>query len=367
MTELDPASIQDRLSRRDGVPALVLSQPESWPPRAKLIAIASAVAAYALVFAALGGRVGGDIVILSIVPVIVAAWLTGVRGGVVAAIGMLPLNLALGIAVAGEPSLPWLTRVGALGTSSEVIVGAVTGFVSDIAARSRELRRERDRFLSMASHELRTPMASVLGYAELLVKKASLSGEHEAWLGIVHEESQRLTEMLDDVLDVTHIQLGNTQLSIEQINIEDALWRAVRLVEPTSDAHSFSVFVEPMMPTALADSEKLKQVLWNLLSNAIKYSPEGGPITVAAFTASAQAVLVSVSDSGVGITLEEQDRIFEPFNRLKTAETAHVRGTGLGLYIVQSLVEEMHGHLTLKSVRGKGSTFRFTLPLSRGK
>jgi signal transduction histidine kinase len=135
----------------------------------------------------------------------------------------------------------------------------------------------------------------------------------------------------------------------------------------TTQAHEFEVDIAPDVPKVLADQAKMTQVVLNLLSNAIKYSPEGGTIRIAAEAADGgNSVVVRVSDQGIGLAPEDKDRVFETFYRVKSEETYEIRGTGLGLFIVKSLVEGMGGEMGVESELGSGSTFYFTLPTKTG-
>lgn len=229
----------------------------------------------------------------------------------------------------------------------------------------RDLDRRRDTFVSVASHELRTPMTTILGFTELLLDDIP-DGDAHRWLEHVHEDSLRLTRILDDMLDVSRIQSGRVRMTIERIDVADLVEEVIEGIGSTTDIHEFDVQVADGISKALTDHAKTTQIVLNLISNAIKYSPGGGKITVTAVPSeSGDEILVRVTDAGIGIAPEDVDRVFDTFYRVKNEETYEIRGTGLGLYIVKSLVEGIGGTMGVESELGQGSTFWFTLPAAQ--
>ena len=243
--------------------------------------------------------------------------------------------------------------------------GMVGILIRDVT-QDRDLDRRRDTFVSVASHELRTPMTTIIGFTDLLLDEVGEDAHQRRWLNYISEETQRLTEILDDMLDVSRIQSGNVGLTVERIAIHESVADVVAVLAPTTEMHDFIVDCGPFLPKVLADRNKLAQVLMNLLTNAVKYSPKGGRIVVSGrHEPRNDRVVVSVSDEGIGIKPEDVEVIFETFHRVRNAETDHIRGSGLGLYIVKQLVGLMGGEVWLESEAGRGSTFFFTMPTAK--
>ncbi|MEX2431392.1 MAG: ATP-binding protein [Dehalococcoidia bacterium] len=241
----------------------------------------------------------------------------------------------------------------------------LTGLLLRNVTDERDLQRRRDSFVSVASHELRTPMTTVIGFTELLLRRESTPEQRKAWLEHVYDDSQRVVRIVDDLLNVSRIQSGKLPVELREVDVRDLIADAVESMKQATDIHETVVAVGPDLPLAVADADKVTQVLINLLSNAIKYSPSGGRITVSAHHDTANARLViAVTDEGIGIAQEHQQSLFTTFQRLDREETRSIRGTGLGLYVVKSLAEMMHGSVWVESELDKGSTFYFSLPLA---
>ena len=233
---------------------------------------------------------------------------------------------------------------------------------SAMAAALREADRIKTNFMSIASHELRTPMTVLVGFTELLLNRDLPEEKQRDWLERIYRESKRLATIVDDLLNVSRIQSGQITVEQQKLKLLEVVREAVQLVSGVSEKHSLALDIPEDLPLVLGDRDKLTQVLINLLDNAIKYSPQGGKITVAA-RQETERVVVSVSDQGIGIAPEDRERIFTTFTRIRRPEAGGVRGTGLGLYIVKALVELMGGEIWVESELDKGSTFFFSLPL----
>ena len=228
----------------------------------------------------------------------------------------------------------------------------------------RDLDRRRDTFVSVASHELRTPMTGIVGFAELLMEAGALDDKHRRWLQYVLDQANRLTVILDDMLDVSRIQAGSVNMTIERLRVAEVAEEVLDGLRAGYEAHLFDLDIPASLPKVLADRDKLSQVLINLVSNAAKYSPDGGRVLVRARVdgAAPDRVVIEVRDEGMGIAPEDLGRLFETFYRISRPETHDIRGTGLGLYIVKSLAELMRGTVGVESVPGAGSTFSVSLP-----
>ena len=229
----------------------------------------------------------------------------------------------------------------------------------------RTLRARVDNFVSIASHELRTPMTTLLGYSELLLTNEPPAEVRREWFQLINTESKRLTEILDEFLSVSRINAGTVQLSRERLTLLPLVRQVVQGFEMTSPNHQFEVEAGNQVPDAFADRDKIMQVLGNLLDNAVKYSPDGGKITIACRSdEEGSRVITSVRDQGVGIEARDHERVFEMFERARTDESITIRGTGVGLHVVKSLMELMGGAVWVESRRHHGSTFSFALPIA---
>ncbi len=247
--------------------------------------------------------------------------------------------------------------------SEETMVGMV---VRDVT-QERELEHRRDTFVSVASHELRTPMTTILGFTELLLERDPPQATRREWLERIRRGSQRLATIVDELLNVSRLQSGKLTANLETLSLPDLVERVVEETRPTTESHGFLVDIPQDLPPVTADPQKLIQVLANLLDNAIKYSPRGGLITTSAYYDDERhQVVTSISDQGIGIAPDDQQELFTTFHRIRQPETESVGGTGLGLYIVRGLVELMEGEVWLESTPGKGSTFFFSTPSAAG-
>jgi PAS domain S-box-containing protein len=242
-----------------------------------------------------------------------------------------------------------------------IVAGRIYAF-RDISA-DRLVEQMKSDFVSTVSQELRRPLTSIYGFAETLLRQDVAFGEEErrVFLGYITSESERLTEIVDRLLSVARLDTGDLQVDVVPTDVGTVVSEAVATAEGTVDDGHTLVLEIPTDPLhAEADPERLRQVLGHLIENAVKFSPDGGTVTVAARRRNG-AVEVSVSDEGVGIPPGERERIFRKFYR---GDTSGQRGTGLGLFIVQGLVEAMGGTISVDSKEGGGSSFSIELPLA---
>lgn len=244
-------------------------------------------------------------------------------------------------------------------------LGNIEGF-SVIAHDITELKNaqlQRDNFVSVASHELRTPMTSILGFAELLITRTESVETWQNWAGLIHKDGLRMMGIINDMLDVTRI-IEDKDLHREPINVLAALAKTVEEARTQVSDRMIILKGDSLLPDVDGDAEKFMQIFSNLLTNAIKYSPNGGDIIVNANNdATQQRVVITVSDSGIGIAEEDQNNIYKMFFRAKREETASIVGTGIGLSIVKRLVERMNGKIWVESELDQGSTFYVTFPI----
>lgn len=242
----------------------------------------------------------------------------------------------------------------------------------DLAAANTELRRLdelKSTFLAVAVHELRTPLAVIQGYLEMLADgdAGPLGEEQHKYLGIIQGRTRRLVDIINSLLDVIRIEAGRVDLVLQPADLPALVRRAIAEFETQATARQqhLTSHHAPGLPPALCDPTRAAQIVGNLLSNAIKYTPEQGHICVAVEPAAEEGFLqVSVADNGVGIASEDQGKLFQRFSRTASAAEAGAGGVGLGLYIARSLVELHGGRIWLSSERGKGTTFYVTFPIA---
>jgi PAS domain S-box-containing protein len=232
---------------------------------------------------------------------------------------------------------------------------------------AQEALQLRDVFLSVAAHELKTPLTSLLGNTQLLQRRLEreglLVGPHAKVTQVVVEQAKRLNKMVMALLDVSRIATGQLSIEPEVVDLRALVQRIVAEVQPALDKHT----VECQIPeeTVLIDGDvvRLEQVLHNLVANAIKYSPEGGPVVVRLERDGDQA-RIAVIDRGIGIPKTDQSQLFERFYRASNADFRHLSGMGIGLFVVKEIVGLHSGTVGVSSTEGEGSTFTVTLPLS---
>ena len=233
----------------------------------------------------------------------------------------------------------------------------------DVTAEA-ELDRVKSDFVSTVAHELRTPLTAILGFSDLILAGAVDGPESLADdLVIIRNNALRLNELVDDLLDVSKVEAGAIQLEMKAVQLADVVRNVVRSVAPafSSKGQPLQVDLPPDLPTVQGDRGRLEQVVANLLTNANKYTLPGGEVRVYAEVTD-RSVALAVADSGVGLTLEEQARLFSKFFRARNSATQDVGGTGLGLVITRSLVRQHGGDITVESRPGRGSTFTVVLP-----
>jgi PAS domain S-box-containing protein len=232
------------------------------------------------------------------------------------------------------------------------------------AESAAELSRAKDEMVSMVSHEMRTPLASIVGFTELLTTREVTREQRKDYLAVMLQEGHRLTALINDFLDLRQIEGGHLTMRFAPADLGALVKRAVGLF--SDPAHSA---IESRLPDDLplvrADSDSIFRVVANLLSNARKYSPNGGAIVVGADVVD-DMVRISVQDSGLGIPAESLNHLFHKFYRVDTADRREIKGTGLGLAISKNIVEAHGGKIGASSPGlGKGSLFFFTLPTVR--
>lgn len=253
------------------------------------------------------------------------------------------------------------------------------GILIQDLTHEREVERLKSEFVSIASHELRTPMTSILGFSELMLTQELPRDLNRRYAEQIHAEAERLTRILNDMLDISYLESGEGVLERKPVAISELVWEVVDAFRAQlHDRRELRVMGDGMALTVLADRDKLTQVLWNLLSNADKYSPPGKEVVIEIWQRHAPspgwnmiaeeaamlipAVELKITDFGQGIPADQLSVIFLPFHRVETAVHT-IRGTGLGLAIVKRIVEAHGGKVWAKSRLGEETVFTVVLPI----
>jgi PAS domain S-box-containing protein len=250
--------------------------------------------------------------------------------------------------------------------------GRTYGDVAVLRDITREIESERTKrdFVSKVSHELRTPLTPIKGYVDLLISGVlgQLNEGQNSALGVVKTNANRLAELINDILDISKIEAsGKLDLNMTDVQVSAIINDVVQSMKLEVQRKEMQVTVQMAehLPTVQADKKRLTQVVFNLFSNAVKYTYDGGFIWVRVFSNPAGLLQVEVEDTGVGMSPEQQEKLFLPFYRADNPLREQVGGTGLGLSIAKSLVEQHGGEMWVTSERGKGSTFHFVLPVEQ--
>jgi signal transduction histidine kinase/DNA-binding response OmpR family regulator len=234
--------------------------------------------------------------------------------------------------------------------------------VRDVTERAR-LERAKSDFVATASHELRSPLTSIKGFVELLERSPdSMSSRQLEFLDIIKRSTDRLVELVSDLLDVARLEADHVEINARPIDIGEAVQELAELMGPRLAAkhQTLGTYVAPTLPLAMADPERIRQVIGNLLTNAHLYTSDGGRIHLGV-EADRAMVRIVVADTGIGMTAEETERAFERFYRARSGNESSP-GTGLGLSIVKSLVDLHHGVIEVDSEPGRGTTFQVLIP-----
>jgi signal transduction histidine kinase len=226
-----------------------------------------------------------------------------------------------------------------------------------------EADRLKDEFVALISHDLRTPLTSIMGYLELVLDDHNLSEEQRGYLSIVDRNADRLLHLVNDLLFVARLEAGQLDLHPAELDLAAVVRQSVAEAEPRAAARGVELACEASdVPVMKADKGRMFQLLDNLVSNAIKFTPEGGDVRVSLARVNG-FVRLEVADNGIGIDADEQQRLFERFFRASTASDQQIPGTGLGLYIARAIVEAHDGSISVESVPGEGTSFRIDLPV----
>jgi signal transduction histidine kinase len=243
-------------------------------------------------------------------------------------------------------------------------VGDRTIVVMRDTTAEREAERAKDQFFALVSHELRTPVTSIAGFLEMILGEPGLplAPEHERALRVIERNTGRLRRLVDDILFVSQVEARTAELRRLPVRLERLVGDAVESARPAAADAGVELASEVERDAAvLGDSDRLGQLLDNLTSNAIKFTPQGGRVAVR-LRAGAGRARLEVSDSGVGIAAEDQERVWNAFFRAPTARQRQVPGVGLGLAVASSIARAHGGELRVHSAPGAGSTFSLELP-----
>jgi len=225
------------------------------------------------------------------------------------------------------------------------------------------LNRAKSEFVSIVSHEFRTPLTGIQGFSEMMRDEQLTLEEMREYAGDINKDSQRLNRMIDEMLDLDRMESGRMTIHPERMDLNAVLDEVVNRVRPNAPNHTLSLDLQSDLPSIHADRDRLTQVASNLLSNAVKYSPTGGRISVKS-RAEGDQVRIDVRDEGLGIPPEALETIFERYSRVDSLATKDIPGTGLGLPIVRQIVQLHGGKVWAESELGRGSVFHVTLPLA---
>jgi PAS domain S-box-containing protein len=228
----------------------------------------------------------------------------------------------------------------------------------------QEISRAKDEMVSLVSHELRTPLASIVGFAELLATRDLSEAQRKVYLGVMLREGRRLTDLVNDVLQLQRLENGTQDLNPAPVDLRSLIQRAAEKAGE-DERRPIGMIVPEPLPLVLADSDAILQVLGNFLSNARKFSPVGGSIRVGA-RHNGDQIEVYIRDEGLGIPAEAMAKLFHKFYRIDSADRRLIKGSGLGLSINRKIIEAHGGTVGVRSDGpGKGSRFHFTLPIAR--
>ncbi|MDH5216811.1 MAG: ATP-binding protein [Gammaproteobacteria bacterium] len=245
-----------------------------------------------------------------------------------------------------------------------------TGVINDISARKR-IEKQKNEFISTLSHELRTPLTSIIGSLGILqaLHEKQLSPEINQMLSMATRNSERLMMLINDLLDIQKMETGALDIHFETIDLDDVVSYSISLNRGYAEKHNIALLFmkEDSDFFVNGDRNRLIQVLSNLLSNAIKFSPEGQTVNIKLKKHGKDRVKVSISDRGQGIPVEFQPRLFQRFSQADSSDARRLGGTGLGLYICQTIIHSHKGDINFETTVGRGSTFYFTLPLTNPK
>jgi len=223
------------------------------------------------------------------------------------------------------------------------------------------LNRAKSDFVSIVSHEFRTPLTGIQGFSEMMQSEELTIDEMREYAGDINKDAHRLNRMITEMLDLDKMESGRMEIHRDAVDLNAIVNEAADRIRPNAPEHPLSLRLDPLVGEVSGDRDKLTQVMANLLSNAVKYSPDGGEIVVST-RVEGSAVHIVVRDHGMGIPKGALETIFERYGRVESLATRHIQGTGLGLPIVRQIVQLHGGAVWVESTVGEGSVFHVTLP-----
>ena len=243
----------------------------------------------------------------------------------------------------------------------------IKGVAHDVTAEIA-VDQAKTEFVSLASHQLKGPITSIKWLSELLLKTPeALSDDQRVCIGSIHEASRHMIDIVNDLLSVSRIELGALQFHVEAFDLKEIVQSVVEEQQQIANEKNIHVEIkiEPELPRSQADKSFVRMMFQNLFSNAIKYTPRGGSVTceISQSDASRDSIGIRVIDTGIGIPADARDKVFKKLYRAPNAKAAVPDGAGLGLYVVKTILERVHGNITFDSVEGKGTTFNVSFPL----
>jgi signal transduction histidine kinase len=237
-------------------------------------------------------------------------------------------------------------------------------------ARAETASRAKSEFLAQMSHELRTPLNAILGFSEMMKDGVLGPLQNAAYSGYsqdIHRSAKHLLDVINDVLDLSKIEVGRLELQEQDVDLDDAIGGSLRLVEERARRGQVALDYRAPAPAPRlrADGRRLKQILINLLANAVKFTPAGGKVSVHVISAEGGGLVIAVVDTGIGIAAADIDRVMAPFGQAETGFERKSEGTGLGLPMCRALAELHGGRLFLESKPGAGTAACLYLPAAR--
>jgi signal transduction histidine kinase len=241
-----------------------------------------------------------------------------------------------------------------------------------LAKKLKEVEQLKDEFISMASHELRTPITSLRGYLSMMHEGAlgELTDLAQQKVTMMLGSADRLSELVEDLLNVSRIEQGRLTISYEVVQIEPIIEGVMAELQVQADEKGLKFEYEKpseSLPKLLVDPNRVKQVLVNIIGNSIKYTPKGSVTITSIYKEEDNLVEVKCADTGLGMTQKQRERLFSKFYRVKTKETEHIKGTGLGLWITKQLIELMGGEILVDSIKDVGTQMTVNFPVKSDK
>jgi PAS domain S-box-containing protein len=274
--------------------------------------------------------------------------------------------------VRSDGSVQWLREQGRFVPGQNGSPDFITGVTVDISDRKRaeealkQANRRKDEFLANISHEIRSPMTSILGYSDILLSNLKDPDDIEC-VRTIRESGNYLLEIINDILDLAKVEAGQMLLHEARLDPALVMQGCVRLIMPRAAKSNVRIYTafEPHLPVLLADEARLRQIALNLLSNAVKFTKAGGRVTISTGVDPEGGITIAVTDTGIGMTAAEIAIALEPFQQVTSSLSRTNEGTGLGLPLTKTLVELHGGRLDIASAPGRGTTVTVTFPASR--